>query len=86
MIQIKKFHKQNNSLKFHNFIIFSAPNQRTQIMDAMKELTAVSCVKFRPMKKDDTYNVEFKNDPLGGGGCSSFVGWQNRKNQVHNLG
>lgn len=48
----------------------------------MKELSAVSCVKFRPMKKDDKYNIEFKNDPLGGGGCSSFVGWQNRKNQV----
>ncbi len=55
-------------------------------MDAMKELTAVSCVKFRPMKREDTYNIEFKNDPLGGGGCSSFVGWQNRKNQVYNLG
>jgi len=75
-----------NGIVPYTFAYTIAPNQRTQIQEAMKELSAVSCVKFRPMKKDDKYNIEFKNDPLGGGGCSSFVGWQNRKNQPIQLG
>jgi len=57
-----------------------APNQRTQILQAMSELSACSCIKFRPATKEDTYNVEYRNDPMSQG-CSSFVGWQNRKNQ-----
>ncbi|CAL8089267.1 unnamed protein product [Orchesella dallaii] len=56
------------------------PQQRPMILQAMNELSAISCIKFRPATREDTYNIEFRNDPMNQG-CSSYVGWQNRKNQ-----
>ncbi|ODM90472.1 Nematocyte expressed protein 6 [Orchesella cincta] len=54
--------------------------QRRQIIQAMSEISAITCITFRPVTRQDRYNLLFINDP-NRGGCSSLVGWTNQRNQ-----
>ncbi|OXA40540.1 nematocyst expressed protein 6 [Folsomia candida] len=73
-------HAWPNAIVPYTFALTIIPQQKAMITSAIAELSTRTCLQFRPAKKDDAYWLLFQNDPMNQG-CTSYVGWQNRKNQ-----